>query len=280
MPVYCGNNRFELRDGKVLGTPYQCLKKGVGAGLHAETTGSTEYEPIDPPAPTYCGDGAVPPGKVQGTRGACFRKGFGVGQRLKAERAEAAEPFFDATQNTTFHDATQNTTFHDATENLSFHNASENSYRDLERTPENPGTPLGHSTLWLQDALNSPDSDPTLVGPQIQFAPSRSSTMRDVRAPPMTPGVRGQPRRRQLSLGSRRNLNEEGYRFVGQQELTNLFEGPITARKVFTWLCILVVVFLLVSFIFFSFKVVLKMSVALMLLVVCWYLILKLINLW
>lgn len=85
--TYCGNNRLELvSGGKVLGTPYQCLRKGVGVGLHAPTSGTARYEPIDPPTPTFCGTPPPPAGKVMGSRVACFRKGFGVGQRLKATR--------------------------------------------------------------------------------------------------------------------------------------------------------------------------------------------------
>lgn len=190
MTTYCGNNKFELQTGtKVLGTPYQCLRKGVGAGLHAPTPASTQYEPIDPPAPTYCGNSGPPPeGKVMGTRGACFRKGFGVGLRLNSERSVSG---------------------------------------------------AGAETFESYDG--SDISEASMV-PMLK--PSR--------APLAEP-------------------EEDGYNFL-------CIKGPITARKVFLWVCVLAVMFIVLSFLLFSVKVVLKISVTLMLLVAVGYLISKLLG--
>lgn len=179
MTTYCGNNKFELQSGdKVLGTPYQCLRKGIGAGLNAPSSGTNEYEPIDPPAPTFCGTSQPPDGKVMGTRGTCFRKGFGVGQRIKVERS------------------------------------SQDSYdgSEVERAPLVQADDLG------------------------------------------------------------------GYNFLSQEGLKSMFKCPITTRKVFLWICLLTVMFIVLSFLLFSFKVMLKISVTLMLVVTCGYLILKLLG--
>lgn len=198
MTTYCGNNKFELQSGdKVLGTPYKCLRKGIGAGLNAPSSGTTQYEPIDPPAPTFCGTSQPPNGKVMGTRGACFRKGFGVGQRLKATRS---------------------------------------STRSASQTS--------------QDSYDGSDIS------EVEMAPF----VRPSRAP----------------LAQAEDL--EGYNFLSGEGLKSIFKGPITARKVFLWVCLLAVMFIVLSFLLFSIKVVLKISVTLMLLVSCGYLILKLLG--
>lgn len=193
MTTYCGNNKFELQSGtKVLGTPYQCLRKGVGAGLHAPAPASTQYEPIDPPAPTHCGHSGPPPeGKVMGTRGACFRKGFGVGQRLASERSK-----------------------------------------------RRAGAD-GDGTVESYDG-----SDISEVSMVPMFKPSRA---------PLAEPEGG------------------GYNFFG-------IKGPIAAQKVFLWVCVLTVMFIVLSFLLFSVKVVLKISVTLMLLVAVGYLISKLFG--
>jgi hypothetical protein len=192
MTTYCGNNKFELESGnKVLGTPYQCLKKGVGVGLNAPSPGTTQYEPIDPPAPTFCGTGQPPEGKVTSTRGACFRKGFGVGQRLKDTRA--ASP----------------------------------------------------------SSLDSYDG----------------SDISEARMAPFT-----RPSRAPLAQAE----DLDGYNF--SPCLKGMFKGPITVRKVFMWVCLLAVMFIILSFLLFSIKVVFKISGTLILLAVCGYLILNLLG--
>ena len=90
MEIYCGNNRFEIGDRR-LGTRYQCLRKGVGYGLHADLNDfQPEYEPIVPNN-KYCGNGAPPPGKILGTPGDCLRKGIGIGKKLQYERSGRSE---------------------------------------------------------------------------------------------------------------------------------------------------------------------------------------------
>ncbi|ADO00429.1 hypothetical protein WIV_gp086 [Wiseana iridescent virus] len=89
--LYCGNNSRErgLVDGtKVLGTRYQCLKKGIGRGLKEPIfTWSDEYSPIEE-VKVFCGNGDVLPQNKDrfGTRDECLRKGFAVGQHQKYTR--------------------------------------------------------------------------------------------------------------------------------------------------------------------------------------------------
>jgi hypothetical protein len=89
--LYCGNNARDegLRNGsKVLGTRYQCLKKGVGRGLNEPIFSySDEYEPIEQ-VKVFCGNGTILPRDKDrfGTRDECLRKGFGVGQKQKYTR--------------------------------------------------------------------------------------------------------------------------------------------------------------------------------------------------
>jgi 2-cysteine adaptor domain len=89
--VYCGNNSRDpgLLDGtKVLGTRYQCLRKGIGKGLVEPIFEySVDFEPIDQ-TKVFCGNGNVlPPNKDRfGSPSECLRKGFGVGRKTKYER--------------------------------------------------------------------------------------------------------------------------------------------------------------------------------------------------
>jgi hypothetical protein len=89
--LYCGNNARDegLRNGtKILGTRYQCLKKGVGKGLSEPIfTYNEEYEPIENMR-IFCGNGTVLPQDKNrfGTRDECLRKGFAVGQNQKYNR--------------------------------------------------------------------------------------------------------------------------------------------------------------------------------------------------
>ena len=84
--IYCGNNALYpgLRDGtKILGSRYQCLKKGIGKGLREPLQNYNEdYAPVDD-LKLFCGNGDVLPRNKDrlGTRGECLRKGFAVGQK-------------------------------------------------------------------------------------------------------------------------------------------------------------------------------------------------------
>jgi hypothetical protein len=89
--LYCGNNARDdgLRDGsKILGTRYQCLRKGIGRGLNEPIFSySQEYEPIEQ-IKVFCGNGNILPRDKDrfGTRDECLRKGFAVGQKQKCTR--------------------------------------------------------------------------------------------------------------------------------------------------------------------------------------------------
>jgi len=90
--TYCGNNRFEIGLRR-LGTPYECLKKGIGYGLHSDLSDyNPNYDPIIPAVPTYCGMGVLPEGVQQGTPASCLRKGVGVGKRLQYQRTHTSPP--------------------------------------------------------------------------------------------------------------------------------------------------------------------------------------------
>lgn len=82
---YCGNNRYVLeRPNVVLGTRYECFRKGVGVGRNLPRPQNPErYSPIDRER-IFCGKSRrLPPNyDMIGTRGECLRKGVGVGKRL------------------------------------------------------------------------------------------------------------------------------------------------------------------------------------------------------
>ena len=87
--IYCGNNLYELGKRR-LGTPYECLKKGVGVGLHADLTNfNPRFLPITPNN-EYCGSSDPPPGKILGTPSSCMRKGMGIGMKLQYDRRHNA----------------------------------------------------------------------------------------------------------------------------------------------------------------------------------------------
>lgn len=78
---------FQL-DNKTLGTPQQCLKKGIGVGLNLPIPSDypRRYKPIIP-SNSFCGKKENKPlGKKMGSVGDCFRKGVGVGKKLQMER--------------------------------------------------------------------------------------------------------------------------------------------------------------------------------------------------
>jgi hypothetical protein len=89
--IYCGNNARDrgLLDGsKVIGTRYQCLKKGIGQGkIEPILTFNDEYEAIDT-IKIFCGNGDILPQNKDrfGTQAECLRKGFAVGQKQKYDR--------------------------------------------------------------------------------------------------------------------------------------------------------------------------------------------------
>ncbi len=89
--IYCGNNLYEVGNRRI-GTPYECLKKGVGQGLHSNMTGfNPNYQPIIANN-TYCGTNNPPAGKEMGTPTACLRKGVGIGKKMQYDRGGAPAP--------------------------------------------------------------------------------------------------------------------------------------------------------------------------------------------
>ena len=90
---YCGNNKnsSQLRENggdKVLGTNYECMRVGFGAGYHnpiADIDEFLNYEPIYIKPKMWCGNGEQKEGYVRGYPSDCLKKGFGAGQRKQAE---------------------------------------------------------------------------------------------------------------------------------------------------------------------------------------------------
>lgn len=85
--IYCGNNLYEVGN-KRIGTPYECLRKGIGQGFNSDLTGfNPNYQAIIADN-TYCGTGTPPAGKQMGTPTSCLRKGVGIGKRLQYDQYE------------------------------------------------------------------------------------------------------------------------------------------------------------------------------------------------
>jgi hypothetical protein len=98
MPTYCGNNLNYsglLAGTHVLGTNYQCMRKGIGVGSHLpyDSAYAGAYAPVDPRR-FYCGNAAVPPAAggylAVGSPSKCLQVGVGVG---KVKRAAMGPPF-------------------------------------------------------------------------------------------------------------------------------------------------------------------------------------------
>jgi len=92
--MYCGNNANNRRvvNGElVIGTRYNCMRKGVGQGLYMPFDRSymDEYIPIVE-TKVYCGnDENLPEGYDRfGALHECFVKGVGVGRRQKAVKID------------------------------------------------------------------------------------------------------------------------------------------------------------------------------------------------
>ena len=92
--MYCGNNannRSVVRGERVIGTRFDCMRKGVGQGLHMpyDSTYLDDYLPIDNTR-SYCGtEEKLPEGYDRfGNLHECFVKGVGVGRRNKAVKID------------------------------------------------------------------------------------------------------------------------------------------------------------------------------------------------
>jgi hypothetical protein len=90
--TYCGNNAQNpdlLAGNVVLGTPYGCMRKGIGRGLHMpyDPSFAGAYVPIDQRR-YYCGKQPVAPAGYAGigSLSQCIQKGVGIGKRQRAEQ--------------------------------------------------------------------------------------------------------------------------------------------------------------------------------------------------
>jgi hypothetical protein len=98
MPFYCGNNGNSpllVANGgnRVLGSRHDCLRQGIGVGLHMPLDPSylNPYNPINNTR-YYCGNAAVLPAgyDANGTLNMCHGIGIGVGRRKRAAAAPLA----------------------------------------------------------------------------------------------------------------------------------------------------------------------------------------------
>jgi hypothetical protein len=96
--TYCGNNaNFQglITGTHIVGTNYQCLRKGIGVGknLPYDESFSGNYTPIDPRT-FYCGNSDVIPNNMGyfavGWPAKCLQTGIGIG---KARKAVQKPPF-------------------------------------------------------------------------------------------------------------------------------------------------------------------------------------------
>ena len=91
MNIYCGNNRRHtsiVSEQARLGTRYECMRKGIGVGLHRplDNDYTGEYEAVDK-RKIYCGnDSRKPAGyNLMGSPSMCLRKGIGIGKKKRHE---------------------------------------------------------------------------------------------------------------------------------------------------------------------------------------------------
>lgn len=90
MATYCGNNRRHpdlVNKTRRKGTRYECLRKGIGVGLHSPVDPSYAgpYKPIDKTR-IYCGNQKKHSDAYArfGSITDCMRKGVGIGKMLRA----------------------------------------------------------------------------------------------------------------------------------------------------------------------------------------------------
>ena len=92
MPIYCGNNMNDSRivnGTHMLGSNYQCFRKGVGVGLHLpyDSMYNQPYNPVDD-RKFYCGKSDILPegGRyfAMGSPSKCLQNGVGIGKIQRA----------------------------------------------------------------------------------------------------------------------------------------------------------------------------------------------------
>lgn len=108
MPIYCGNNRNDpkLRTGThVLGTNYQCIKKGIGIGINLpiDNAYKQSYKPIDKRR-FYCGDKKLPKKGyfAVGSPSKCLQTGIGVGKSIRANKKNKVSMRFSTKPSSTY----------------------------------------------------------------------------------------------------------------------------------------------------------------------------------
>ena len=90
--IYCGNNKLSPRltvEQNVIGTPYECMRKGIGVGLNlpVDKDAAGPYEPIVEKK-FYCGKKENEmPDKLErmGSPTECLRVGISIGKAKKAK---------------------------------------------------------------------------------------------------------------------------------------------------------------------------------------------------
>ncbi len=94
--VYCGDTLPIPDEYDILGNRFQCLRKGIGAGMmlpNAQRTAFLARPRVPSPVRVYCGNApALPPAYTRfGTNSECLRKGFGVGLAMDPARRAVAQ---------------------------------------------------------------------------------------------------------------------------------------------------------------------------------------------
>ncbi len=87
--IYCGNQNPIPEDYDVMGSRYQCLRKGIGVGIYRINIEDRILPQSDPNRPKlYCGTSEdIPQGYVgMATPYQCLRKGVGVGMYIQRDR--------------------------------------------------------------------------------------------------------------------------------------------------------------------------------------------------
>ena len=86
--IYCGNNMYNVGTRRI-GTPYECLRKGIGQGLNSDLTNFNPYYRAIIIDNSYCGTGIPHANKQMGTPTSCLRKGIGIGKKLQYIRSRS-----------------------------------------------------------------------------------------------------------------------------------------------------------------------------------------------
>lgn len=231
--IYCGNNLYEL-GGSRLGSPYECLKKGIGRGLHLDLIDfNPNYRPIIADN-IYCGKNNPPIGKILGSPTACLRKGVGIGKKIQYDRRGLIPPPIQS------------------------HQSSNLPHNQLDPTPPSqpPSQPPSSRPPWVH-----------IYPPSIKSQPPSSR-------PPwlyIYPPAEGSASEASLSNSSRsgRSLgtNEVTYNFPRPSRNQNIFGRLSFVKK--WWPLILAVLVGVIAFLFKATMTNILLSVILTL-ITCW----------